>query len=376
MKTSATIKGLVLKVASRCNLNCSYCYMYNLGDNSYLSQPKFMSREVVESLLNQVKIYLAQSGSKTFQFIFHGGEPLLVAPNFYQTFVRKTNEILPSSIQIDYLIQTNGTLLNPEWCKVLGNLQFKVGISLDGVTEEGNRYRLNHHGESSLANSLQGLRNAQTSRYLKYMPGLLSVINLELNPADLYMGYKRLNVRHANFLLPDGTYDNLPKAYSTSQNLYADWLIKLFDIWFYDKDKSKPQIRFFNQILNRILGGNGDFESLGGGQNPYLVIETNGDIEPQSSLKACGDGFTKTKLNIKTHALENSFQQPLIKLCINSQENLCAQCKNCSVVEVCRGGFMAHRYRRNNGFENPSIYCGDLEKLVRHISQKIAIALT
>jgi uncharacterized protein len=376
MKTSATIKGLVLKVASRCNLNCEYCYMYNLGDESYKNQPKFMSQEVVDNLLNQVKIYLTQSGSKTFQFIFHGGEPLLVEPNFYQTFVRKTNEILPTSIQIGYLIQTNGTLLSPEWCKILGDLQFKIGISLDGITEEGNRYRLNHRGESSLATSLIGLQNAQRSRYLKYIPGLLSVINLELNPEELYWGYKDLKIRHINFLLPDGTHDNLPKGYSNTQALYADWLIKIFDIWFYDKDKSKPQIRFFNQILNRILGGNGDFESLGGGRNPYLVIETNGDIEPQSSLKACGDGFTKTQLNVKTHSLKDSFQQPLIKLCIDSQENLSEQCKNCSVVEVCRGGFIAHRYSKDNGFKNPSIYCRDLEKLVTYVSEKIAVALT
>jgi uncharacterized protein len=376
MKTSATIKGLVLKVASRCNLNCEYCYMYNLGDNSFKNQPKFMSQEVIDNLLNQVKIYLTQSGSNTFQFIFHGGEPLLVEPNFYQTFVRKTNEILPTSIQIDYLIQTNGTLLSSEWCKVLGDLHFKIGISLDGITEEGNRYRLNHQGESSLSTSLAGLRNAQTSRYLKYIPGLLSVINLELNPEELYWGYKDLNIRHINFLLPDGTHDNLPKGYDKTQALYADWLIKIFDIWFYDKDKSKPQIRFFNQILNRILGGNGDFESLGGGRNPYLVIETNGDIEPQSSLKACGDGFTKTQLNVKTHALKDSFQQPLIKLCIDSQENLSEQCKNCSVVEVCRGGFIAHRYSKDNGFKNPSIYCRDLEKLVTYVSEKIVVALT
>jgi len=371
MKTSATIKGLVLKVASRCNLNCEYCHMYNLGDRSYQNQPKYMTQEIVENLLYQVKTYLTQSGSKTFQFIFHGGEPLLVEPDFYQTFVRKTNELLPTSIQIDYLIQTNGTLLSSAWCEVLGKLQFKIGISLDGITEEGNRYRLNHRGQSSLANSLAGLRNAQTSRYLKYVPGLLSVINLELAPEDLYLGYKSLNIRHINFLLPDGTHDNLPKGYSSNDTLYADWLIRMFDVWFFDKDKLKPQIRFFNQILNRLLGGNGDFESLGGGQNPYLVIETNGDIEPQSSLKACGDSFTKTKLNIRTHALEDSFQQPLIKLCIDTQDNLSEQCKKCSVVEVCRGGLVAHRYSRENGFNNPSIYCLDLQKLLAHISKSL-----
>lgn len=373
MKTKVIIRGLVLKVASRCNLNCEYCYMYNLGDKTYKSQPKVMSQEVVTHLLMRVKTYLTLSGSKTFAFIFHGGEPLLVGYDFYQNFVRKANELLPASIQIVYTIQTNGVLLSEEWCKVLGNLGIRIGVSFDGLTEEANRFRLDHHGRSSLASTLQGIANAQTSKHLKYLPGVLSVINPNVNPDELYQAYKSLKIRHINFLLPDGTHDNLPTGFELKQTIFADWLIKLFDNWFEDQDRHKPQITFFNQILNKILGGEGDFEYLGGGRNINLIIETNGDIEPQDSLKACGNGFTKTNMNVKTHTLEDSFKHPLIKLCIDSQETLCEQCQNCSVVEVCRGGFITHRYDVRNGFSNPSIYCKDLEKLITYISERVEI---
>jgi uncharacterized protein len=373
MKTKVIIRGLVLKVASRCNLNCEYCYMYNLGDKTYKSQPKVMSQEVVTHLLTRVKTYLTLSGSKTFAFIFHGGEPLLVGYDFYQNFVRKANELLPASIQIIYTIQTNGVLLSEEWCKVLGNLGIRIGVSFDGLTENANRFRLDHQGRSSLAATLQGVTNAQSSIHLKYLPGVLSVINPKINPDDLYKEYKSLKIRHINFLLPDGTHDNLPIDFELEQTIFADWLIKLFDNWFEDQDRNKPQITFFNQILNKILGGEGDFEYLGGGKNINLIIETNGDIEPQDSLKACGNGFTKTNMNVKTHTLEDSFKHPLIKLCIDSQETLCEQCENCSVVEVCRGGFITHRYDAKNGFNNPSIYCKDLEKLITYISQRVEI---
>jgi uncharacterized protein len=371
MKTKVTIKGLVLKVASRCNLNCEYCYMYNLGDETYKSQPKFMSQEIVENLLTKVKIYLTKNGGKTFQFIFHGGEPLLVEHDFYQTFVRKANEILPPFTKIDYVIQTNGVLLSSTWCKVLGELGIRIGISIDGLTEKDNRYRLDHQQKSSLKAALEGLINAQSSKYLKYLPGVLSVINLESNPDELYANYKKLKVRHINFLLPDGTHDNLPQNFNPERTDYADWLIQLFDIWFDDLDKGKPQIILFNQILNLILGGGGEYEFFGGSENLFLIIETNGDIEPQDSLKACGEGFTKTHINIKTHTLEDSFEQPLIKNCIESQQKLCGQCKNCSVVKVCRGGFITHRYSKNKGFNNPSIYCKDLEKLLTYISERV-----
>jgi uncharacterized protein len=376
MKTEATIKGLVLKVASRCNLNCEYCYMYNLGDETYKSQPKFMSQEIVDNLLNQVEIYLTQSRAKAFQFIFHGGEPLLVEPDFYQTFVRKVNELFPTYIKIDYIIQTNGVLLSSEWCKVLGDLGFSVGISIDGLTEKSNRLRLNHQGKSSLNASLDGLNNAQSSKYLKYLPGILSVVNLENNPVDLYFGYKNLKIRHINFLLPDGTHDNLPNQFNPKKTEYADWLIELFNVWFADKDSGKPQISFFNQLLNLILGADANYESFGGSKHIYFIIETNGDIEPQDSLKACGNGFTKTNFNLRTHTLLESLQQPLIKFCIESQHKIAEKCKNCPVLEICRGGYITHRFSEKQGFNSPSIYCRDLEKLVTYVSEKIEFAIT
>ena len=371
MKTKAVIRGLVLKVASRCNLNCEYCYMYNLGDMTYKSQPKIMNNDIVESILTRVSTYLTLSGSKTFAFIFHGGEPLLVGQDFYQNFVRKAHDLLPAFIQIDYSIQTNGVLLTPDWCRVLGGLGIRIGISLDGLTEESNHYRLDHRGRSSLLATLNGIYNAHNSRYLKYLLGILSVINIEVNPEELYEKYKVLKIRHINFLLPDGTHDNLPKGFDSNRTEYADWLIELFDIWFNDRDRDKPQITIFNQILHRILGGDSEFEYFGGGKNINLIIETNGAIEPQDSLKACGEGFTKTNLNIQYHALEDSLKQPLIQFCIESQQNLCEQCKQCSVVEVCQGGFITHRYSAENGFLNPSIYCGDLERIISYIAKEI-----
>jgi uncharacterized protein len=371
MKSKAEIKGLVLKVASRCNLNCEYCYMYNLGDETYKLQPKFMSKTIVNSVLNNVRTYLTESGSKTFTFIFHGGEPLLVGYDFYQNFVRKVKELLPAHILIDYVIQTNGVLLTEEWCKVLGQLGIRIGISLDGPTEQSNKYRLDHQGKSTLVATLRAIYLMQQSNFLKYLPGLLSVIDVDTIPESLYQHYKSIKIKRINFLLPDGTYNNLPKNFDSTQNHYSDWLIRMFDCWFDDHDKSKPQISFFNQILHRILGGDAELEYFGGMKDINLIIETNGDIEPQDSLKACGENFTKTNLNITSHTLRDSLNQPLINFCHQSQHILCEQCKKCSVVEVCRGGYITHRFSKEKGFNNPSIYCHELKRLITYMSERV-----
>ena len=86
--------ALVVKVASRCNLNCSYCYMYNMGDESFKLQPKFMSEEVVTAFIQKVKNHLLKYDSHHFRFIYHGGEPLLVPPSWYEFFHQEVERIL------------------------------------------------------------------------------------------------------------------------------------------------------------------------------------------------------------------------------------------------------------------------------------------
>jgi uncharacterized protein len=375
MDASVNIKGVVLKVASRCNLNCEYCYMYNLGDSSYQLQPKFMSDEVVENLFLRIQNYISKNKITDFLFIFHGGEPLLIKPKFYQEFIKKANQQFLKQVSLNYIIQTNGVLLSSEWCKILGELDVKIGISIDGMTPQANRLRVNHQGESSLEETLIGIKNAQESRHLEYLPSILTVINLALNPRDLYQQYKEKGIRNVNVLLPDGTYDNLPFGHNLYTTAYGDWLIDLFNNWFYDKGTNKPQIRIFNQLINLILGGSGIFDSWGGGNNVYLIIETNGDIEPQDSLKSCGEGFTKTNLNVRHNEFEEIFEHKLFKMCLDGQQTLSKKCQSCDVVDVCNGGFITHRFSRTSGFDNPSIYCNDLEKLIRHISKCIELEL-
>ncbi|WP_431243753.1 4Fe-4S cluster-binding domain-containing protein [Flavobacterium sp. P21] len=79
--------NLVIKVASLCNLNCNYCYVYNMGDKSYKKQPKFMSQEIVEAILTKVKKNCLENNLESFLIIFHGGEPLLTGIDFYVNFI-------------------------------------------------------------------------------------------------------------------------------------------------------------------------------------------------------------------------------------------------------------------------------------------------
>lgn len=371
MKKKANIKGLVLKIASRCNLNCSYCYMYNLGDTSYLNQPKHMQNEVVDAIINQVKTYSKQYKVEAFEFIFHGGEPLLAPKAFFRSFVAKARKEL-AGISLSFGVQTNGTLLDAHWCKLFKELEIGIGISLDGPESINDIYRLNKNGKGSYETVLKGI---EIARMHQVNFGILSVVNPETEAAQLYDFFKSLQIKAIDFLFPDHHYDFLPKVYrqknmSPEYTPFGDWWIKLFDRWFTDTE-DKPGIRFLSQIILMIIGIDNGFETIGQQENNYLIIETDGSIEASDYLKACGDGFTKEGKNVLFDGFDKAIYANLIALHRQSHKQLPKRCSQCLIKKVCGGGHLAHRFSRLQGFDNPSVYCFDLMKLITHIQNVI-----
>lgn len=359
-------KTLVLKIASRCNLNCSYCYVYNLGDTTYKDQPKTMSDTVVEAVVHRVRNHCRRHNIERFTFVFHGGEPLLAGQPFFANFVDVARLMLEPAVAVEFSIQTNGTLLTESWCKLLGRLDIGIGISLDGPKAINDLQRVDHRGAGSYDRILAGFNIAKTFS-TGGTPGLLTVINPQSDPREIYQHLKDIGATSVDFLLPEATHDRLPfgKA-DLNSSIYADWLIAIFDIWFYEPTKAMS-IRLFEFILIHILGGDPGLDSFGTGRNEVLVIESDGSIEPIGSLKVCGHGFTKLGANVATHELDDALSTPLAALYQLSGKEPCDTCKRCPIVQVCGGGYLPHRYRRQNAFDNPSIYCPDLAKLITHV---------
>lgn len=361
----------VVKIASRCNINCTYCYMYNHEDKSYLGQPKFMSKETYISFFKKVKIHCLKNNILKFHFILHGGEPLMVGVDYMKSFIKTAKYILEPEVESIFSIQTNGILINDEWCTFIKDYKIGIGISIDGVKSINDKYRIDHKGKGTYDKVIKSIKLLQKN---KIGFGILSVINIEANPIDAYNHFKELGIEAVDFLLPDYTYDNLPPQISSPSlnrldTPYADWLIRIFDVWF--EDKYKLDIRLFKYSICLLLGGQVDFDYIGTSNNDVLVIETDGGIEPVDSLKICGNEFTKLNANIKNHSIDFGLSSPLSKMYHLSKKLVSQQCKVCPILEICGGGFLPHRYSKTNGFNNPSLYCTDLIKLFTHIQYKV-----
>jgi len=373
------IQTFILKIAGRCNLNCSYCYVYNKGDLSYRTQPKVMPRRVVDATIIALRNYCSDFDIERVHLLFHGGEPLLAGEDFFRYFVATANaELLPATVPV-FSMQTNGTLLDQRWLDLLRSLEVGFGISLDGPEEVNDANRVDHRGRGSYARVRRAIELIlKDGRLEDLFGGLLTVIDLDADPVELYRHHRELGVHSLDFLLPDGHHDNPPPGVraGATDAPYADWLIRLFDAWLRDGDASF-QIRIFENILDMILGANpaSATDSIGGAQNGIVVIESDGTIEPVDVLKICGDRFTKTDFSVVTSAISDAYQSDLIRIYQAGARALCQTCRTCPIASVCGGGYLPHRYSRANGFDNPSVYCRDLTRLILHIREKVALAI-
>ncbi|WP_299120981.1 radical SAM protein [uncultured Tenacibaculum sp.] len=351
--------SLAIKVASRCNLNCSYCFMYNLGDTTYKKQPKFMSTEIVDNIIDKTKKHIQEYNKKDFSFLFHGGEPLLAPKQFFIDFVSKVKKIQNElkNVVFSFDLQTNGVLLDESWIHLFKELNISPSVSVDGTKKAHDMYRVDHKGNGSYDNVFKGVSLLKNKMNFA---DIACVINTKETPIEVYNSFKKMGASYVNFLIPDYTHNNYP--FDKKETVMGDWLIELFNIWISDQERYK--IPMFLGLLNSLTMLNESSKN----ESTVLIIETNGEIEAIDSLKACGHGFTKTGFNIKRNRFQDIEKTSLGKLYFNNIESkLCKQCQECPLNVICKGGRLVHRYSKENGFNNPSVYCKDLIKLIAHI---------
>jgi uncharacterized protein len=347
--------------------------MYNKGDESYTSQPRRMSEGTVRALLARVRNHCLAHDLPGAIFSFHGGEPLLAGQDFFRRFVAHAAVILGESITPTYVLETNGTLLTREWLDLFCELNIGFGISLDGPPATHDHRRVNHAGVGSYRDVRRAIDLVLGDRRCdELFGGVLSVIDLASDPKENYRHICEIGIPACDFLLPDGTHDNPPPALTldAQQTPYADWLIAIFDEWF-DSQNTSLSIRLFESIITLLFDPSAGNDSIGGGRNSLLVIETDGGIEPVDVLKICGPSFTKIGLNVARNEIDDVYGVELANLYLQGGGAACATCHACPVFPVCGGGYLPHRYASGNGFDNPSVYCHDLMKLITHIRDRV-----
>lgn len=357
----------LLKVASRCNLACDYCYVYFSADQSWHERPRFMSDEVVERLAERISEHAAVHCLPEVQIVLHGGEPLLLGGERLARLVDRLRARIPIPITVG--VQTNGTLLDEKLLHWLAPRKVKFGISLDG-TRDMNRRRVFHNGRPSFDHAIAGIEILRRIAP-ELWAGLLVVVDLNHEPEVLYRFLVGLAPPSIDLVLPDHHHVNPPPrpAGDLRKDAYGRWLSVVFDAWY--RDAPEFRIRYFEEILKLLLGGRSELETIGAAPADLVVVETDGQIEPVDTLKTAGRHVTDIGLDIFRHSFEDAIRHPAILSRMGRSATLCHECRACPEVDICGGGYIPHRYGADGQFLHPSVYCEDLRFLISHIREKV-----
>ncbi|KAB2351375.1 FxsB family cyclophane-forming radical SAM/SPASM peptide maturase [Actinomadura rudentiformis] len=365
----------ILKVHSRCNLGCDYCYMYEMADQGWRSRPRRMSPAIVDRAAARIADHVHTHGLTGIELMLHGGEPLLAGPQLIRQAVTAVRAAVGDSVTVRAIVQTNGVLIDDGFIRLFDELGVSVGVSLDGDAEGHDRHRRHGDGRGSHAEVRAGLE--RLSAYPHLLAGLLSTIDLRNDPRTTYEALISFGPPAVDFLLPHGNWETPPPFLEVSglSTPYGDWLIAVFDRW-YDAPVRETRVRLFGEIIRMLLGGASQTEAVGLSPSALVVVETDGGIEQVDSLKSAYEGAAGTGLHILRDDFDAALELPSMAARQLGEQALSGQCRACTVRRVCGGGMYAHRYRSGSGFLNPSVYCRDLFRLIAHIHGRVTDDLT
>ncbi|WP_420035519.1 FxsB family cyclophane-forming radical SAM/SPASM peptide maturase [Streptomyces sp. cg28] len=363
------VRQFVLKVNSRCNLACTYCYVYEMGDTGWSGQPATMSAEVRTLAARRIAEHAAAHRLDRVDLVLHGGEPLLSPVADLASLIRETRAALPPYCTLTAAVQTNATLLTDDRLDALAAERVRVGVSLDGGAPEHNSrrvYRTSHRPSwPRVTRGLELLRRRPES-----YAGLLCVVDVEQDPVDTYRSLLRFAPPALDLLLPLAHWSSPPPGARDGTHVYGDWLTAVFDQWFEDGRRA-TRVRLFEEVIALLLGLPTGTEALGVAPAATAVVETDGTLELTDALKSAYDGAAVTGLDLTRHTFDDLLDHPGFAARQLGLDGLADQCRRCELLTVCGGGHYAHRFREGAGFRHPSVYCADLMVLIRHIAARL-----
>ena len=354
----------IVKVHSRCNLSCSYCYVYEMADQAWRQQPKRMSGPVAAKVAERIAEHAGRHHLPSVEVILHGGEPMLAGPRWLAGLTRSLRAQVPAQVNIG--AQTNGTLLRPPLLDTLKELGIRIGVSLDGDAEATGRHRVYASGRNSFDDVADGLDLLGSPGYRDIYSGILCTVDVQNDPVATYQALLKFRPPAIDLLLPHANWSCPPPGSG-----YADWLIAVFDRW-YSAPVQETRIRMFSELIQLILGQPGAVEGLGLAPSTLVVVETDGTIKQLDSLSSAYPGAADTGRHILTDSFDAVLDHPTTIARQLGAAALSPQCQACPVMAVCGGGLYPHRYRAGSGFRHPSVYCADLLRLITHVRDRVS----
>ncbi|MDF0531421.1 radical SAM protein [Tsukamurella sp. 8F] len=360
---------VVAKLTSFCNLDCDYCYMFNLADTSQAALPNMMSSVTAQRLVSRIAEYDGQrGGGHRYQLVLHGGEPSLWPMGHFRDLGHAIDAARASGVAIDVGIQSNG--LRPfsdefiGWLRAMGA---HMGVSLDGPRHLNDAHRVDRRGRGSYDRVLRSIGDLVTRGGGDILGGFLCVMDPSIDPVEFLDWIEQLPVTRVDLLWPiEYTPEHPPWGDAADEGAYRQrprygtWLTDVFFEWI-RRDDPSVRIRLFDSVIGLFLGGHGHPDSLVNDAIPLFGVDTDGTYCYPDYFRVAGDSAARTDRSVHTHAVCELHTDAVFGDLLALDALLPTECGPCRFRAQCGGGFLPGRIRSSplGVSTRPSVLCWD-----------------
>jgi uncharacterized protein len=352
---------------SSCNLDCAYCFYLKKGQlypGSDLRMPEAVHEEFIRQLLEAHQV-------PKVTVAWQGGEPTLMGLDFFKRSLELQRRYRRQGQTIENTFQTNGVLLDDEWCRFFHDNGFLVGLSLDGPKELHDVYRRDKGGQGSFDRAMRALRLLQ--RYGVEFNVLCAVNSMNAQyPLDVYRFFRdELDVRYIQFIPiveREGNGIEVTDR-SVGPEQWGDFLVTIFDEWV-RRDVGRTFVINFDGTLAGWLGMAGTLCIFGPTCGLGLAMEHNGDLY-------CCDHFVDPD-----HLLGNIMDTPMIELVSSEKQRsfgrdkrdkLPRGCLECRYLFACNGECPKNRFIATAEGEETNYLCRGYKAFFEHADPHLRI---
>ncbi len=339
-------------VGASCNMTCDYCY-YLEKDALYQHTPKhLMSDALLEKF---IKEYIRSQTTSEVLFTWHGGEPLLRPVSFYEKVITLQQRYAKGRV-IDNVIQTNGTLLNDQFCEFFARNGWLVGVSIDGPQPFHDEYRRMHNQEPTFTKVMKGIELLNKHGVQWNAMAVVNDYN-GAHPLEFYHFFKSIHCQYIQFTpiverlavhadgrtlaaVDEGDETSEMTPYSISPQKWGNFLCTIFDEWV-RHDVGTYFIQLFDATLANWCGVAPGICSLAKTCGHAAVMEYNGDVY------SC-DHFVFPQYRIG-NLWEQGFPEMMYgerqrQFGLSKFTSLPRQCKRCQWLFTCHGECPKNRF--------------------------------
>jgi uncharacterized protein len=339
VEASREFQVFVKPIGSICNLGCRYCY-YLEKEHLYPEGESFrMPDDILEKYIAQ---HIDTSPETVIRFSWHGGEPTVLGLDFFRNVLALQRKYKAPNRYIVNGIQTNGTLLDEDWCRFLAAEGFTVGLSLDGPQELHDRFRVTKDGRPTHEQAMRGYELLQEHGVYTDILCVVNAHNVRF-PLQVYRFFKQIAAQYISFL-PMVELQSEARAYvspiSVPAEAWGAFLCAIFDEW-KEKDIGRIKVQIFEEATRAAFNQEHSlclFRSTCG-DNP--VVEHNGDYY------SCDHYVDDEHLlgNVtKTHLVELLESPAQRAFGVAKLETLPRLCLECEVRAMCNGECPKNRF--------------------------------